>query len=287
MLGAVAADAKPEAKGDSWAAIAATIAGGVAGRFLWRRHPVLGILNGMALAGNVARVATKDITARRAIENVGSHFVATAGSLGLPSHPVIGYVAGAATANLFIRRSEGSYLERLDETVLGARRLIGAITSWLPAPTLYAVRSGLVPVKKGQQGDSVTYVQGMVGDSAYAPTGFKADGKFGDETEGAVKKFQESKNLPVTGIVDQATIAAMDAVSGGGGAATVDMTKPDVKQSMTSTALVPTKKTAVVPVEASSEETGTLLFGRPLWQIALAAVGVVVAGGAIYAGVTD
>jgi peptidoglycan hydrolase-like protein with peptidoglycan-binding domain len=36
------------------------------------------------------------------------------------------------------------------------------------------------------------------------------DGDFGDNTEKAVKAFQEFKNLPVTGVVDAQTWEALD-----------------------------------------------------------------------------
>jgi hypothetical protein len=119
---------------DAWVATAATLAGGAVGMALWsyfpragKKHPVLGLLDGLAVGGNLARVATGEIAPRRAIENLGAHAVATASSLALPAYPAIGYVAGAAGANLFFRNRGDTYLERLDETVLGgARRAIPA-----------------------------------------------------------------------------------------------------------------------------------------------------------------
>jgi hypothetical protein len=281
MLGAADAAAPP--RGDSWISVAATLGGGALGSFLWKKHPVLGLLNGMALAGNAARMATKDITPRRAAENIGAHLVATASSLALPNYPIIGYLAGAAGSSFFLRRSD-TYLERLDETILGARALVGA--TWSAAPTLAAVRGGLAQIKNGQRGDSVTYVQGMVGDSAYAPKGFTADGKFGDDTEGAVKKFQAAHSLAESGVVDQATIAAMDAISGGGGVSVIDMTKPDAPadgrpKKGWSQAQPGAMGPAITPDSPAGELT---IFGYPAWKVGAAIAGAIGAGGIIYAG---
>ena len=281
---------KPEllGKSDPWIATVATLAGGTAGALLWRKHQVLGLLNGFAVGGNVARVATKEITLRRAAENLGAHVVATASSLGLPSHPAIGYVAGAAGANLFLRR-EDTYLERLDETLLGReyRDVIG--TSWTVAPSLDSVRTADAVIKKGQKGDSVLYVQALVGDSAYAEKGFQADSEFGDATEKAVKKFQSAKGINPNGIVDNVTMAALDGVAGGSGSgvSVLDFTKPATKTNESKTE---PKSTALVPVAKNVSPSGdkavspeeTLIFGQPAWKAALIGVGVLLASSGVY-----
>lgn len=79
-----------------------SIGAGVVGSVLWRKHPVLGFLGASAVAGNVHAAATGDQTWREAGERMGRHVVATAGSLALPAHPALGYVAAAFAADLLL-----------------------------------------------------------------------------------------------------------------------------------------------------------------------------------------
>jgi hypothetical protein len=94
----------------SWSASAIAIAAGVAGALLWRKHRVLGFLGLSALASNAHAVAAGDRTWKVGAERVGRHVVATAGSLALPSHPAIGYVAAAVAAELLLDDKEGGLL---------------------------------------------------------------------------------------------------------------------------------------------------------------------------------
>jgi hypothetical protein len=126
MLGAEPVKDKP--KPSSMIPVAATIAGGALGMLLWsmfpragKKHPVLGLLDGMALGGNIARFMTGEISLRRAGENLGAHLVATAASLAMPEYPTVGYLSGAFGASLFFQKRDDSYLERLDEVVLGGQ----------------------------------------------------------------------------------------------------------------------------------------------------------------------
>jgi hypothetical protein len=57
------------------------------------------------------------------------------------------------------------------------------------------------PFKVGSKGESVKKIQELLG--------VKADGSFGTGTEKAVKFFQKKSSLPVTGIVDQATLKVL------------------------------------------------------------------------------
>lgn len=248
MLGAVSV-VEP-AKKESWGAVAATVAGGIGGMLLWskfprvgKHHPVLGLLNGFALGGNIARVVTKDITPRKAAENIGAHLVATAGSLALPSHPLIGYLAGAAGSNLFLKRD--SYLERLDDTVLGG-----------PKKTFIG----------DEDYGPVSPAQLATLDRALTPAEQKAVDDFQASQSTAAQKQEEAKPFvnPLTGKLTKVTTA------------------------FTPGAAAPTKSVALVPVpKGVKPEEETLLFGRPVWQVILTAIGVIVAGGALYAGVTD
>ena len=59
------------------------------------------------------------------------------------------------------------------------------------------------PLKNGAKGAGVKNVQTLLG--------VKADGSFGPGTAKAVQEFQKKSGLPVTGIVDQATLKALKA----------------------------------------------------------------------------
>jgi hypothetical protein len=63
------------------------------------------------------------------------------------------------------------------------------------------VKKEFKPFKLGAKGDSVKKVQELLG--------IKADGSFGPGTEKSVKAFQKKSSLPVTGVVDQATLKAL------------------------------------------------------------------------------
>jgi len=57
------------------------------------------------------------------------------------------------------------------------------------------------PLKNGSKGTAVKAVQSLLG--------IKADGSFGPGTAKSVQDFQKKSGLPVTGIVDQATLKAL------------------------------------------------------------------------------
>jgi len=69
------------------------------------------------------------------------------------------------------------------------------------APAKPAAPKAFSPLKVGSKGSGVKIVQTLLK--------LKADGQFGPGTEKAVKDFQSKKSLPVTGIVDQATLKAL------------------------------------------------------------------------------
>jgi hypothetical protein len=68
-------------------------------------------------------------------------------------------------------------------------------------PVAPAAPKAFSPLKVGSKGTGVKNVQTLLK--------LKADGAFGPGTEKAVKDFQAKKQLPVTGIVDQATLKAL------------------------------------------------------------------------------
>jgi hypothetical protein len=67
-----------------------------------------------------------------------------------------------------------------------------------PAPVQ---KKQFTPFKVGSKGESVKKVQELLG--------VNADGSFGPGTEKAVKSFQKKSSLPVTGVVDQATLKVL------------------------------------------------------------------------------
>lgn len=69
-----------------------------------------------------------------------------------------------------------------------------------------------VPIKvykRGSKGEAVEALQSALIDLGYGvPAG--ADGQFGGQTEDAIKSFQSSCSLETTGVIDQATLEALD-----------------------------------------------------------------------------
>ena len=75
------------------------------------------------------------------------------------------------------------------------------VAETMPKAAAGAVKKEFKPFKIGSKGESVKKVQELLG--------LKADGDFGPGTEKSVKAFQKKSSLPVTGIVDQATLKAL------------------------------------------------------------------------------
>jgi len=84
---------------------------GAVGALLIPKHRVLGFLNASALASNTYAIAKKERSFKDAAKRMGRHVVATAGSLAMPNHPAIGYVAGAVAADLLIDGEGGGIIE--------------------------------------------------------------------------------------------------------------------------------------------------------------------------------
>lgn len=71
--------------------------------------------------------------------------------------------------------------------------------------------SKIIPgLKKGKTGDDVTQLQTALEELGFTLTKFGVDGIFGSETQGALKAFQEMAGLEITGIVDEATLKALE-----------------------------------------------------------------------------
>lgn len=233
--------------GDSWAAVAATLAGGAAGALVWRRHPVLGLLNGFALGGNTARVLTGEIPIRRAAENLGAHAIATAVSLGLPSHPAIGYVAGAASANIFLRWMRAGWSLGAPPSPPGVTRPhSGARTSiGVEAARDVTPRRALSPAELAAVDRMLTPEEQRVVSDYQAR---QADEALAAERGKSEKKSEEKKPVAIV--------------------------KVDPRPRSVETA-------------RTGRRAGAILLGRPAWQTILAGVGILVAGAGIVLAAAD
>jgi peptidoglycan hydrolase-like protein with peptidoglycan-binding domain len=76
--------------------------------------------------------------------------------------------------------------------------------------SLASIFDGLEVIKKGDSGIKVTILQQGLVDAGYALPLEGVSGKFNDETEAVLKKFQGAKGIAATGEFDKATIVALD-----------------------------------------------------------------------------
>jgi hypothetical protein len=76
-----------------------------------------------------------------------------------------------------------------------------APTTAAPSAPKKSAPAAFKPLKNGSKGQAVKNVQTLLG--------LKADGAFGPGTEKAVKSFQSTSKLPITGIVDANTLKAL------------------------------------------------------------------------------
>ena len=68
----------------------------------------------------------------------------------------------------------------------------------------------LPTLRKGNKGPYVTLLQTMLMDRGYKLPNYGADGSFGNETETAVKQFQQDWGLTMDGIVGQKTWGVLE-----------------------------------------------------------------------------
>lgn len=73
-------------------------------------------------------------------------------------------------------------------------------------PALASVAAGTAQLAKGAKGESVKAFQDALIKAGYPLPRFGADGDFGNETVGALKKFQADAGLPQSGALDKATL---------------------------------------------------------------------------------
>jgi hypothetical protein len=96
----------------SWSRGTIALVAGALGAFVFRRsHPVLAFLDFSALASNTHAVVAKERSWQDAGRRMGRHLIATAGSLAMPKHGLIGYLAGAVGADMLIDGEGGGVIE--------------------------------------------------------------------------------------------------------------------------------------------------------------------------------
>lgn len=75
--------------------------------------------------------------------------------------------------------------------------------------SLQEVLSGNKKIKKGDSGSDVKLIQGSLSDLGFY-AGDKVDGKFGAQTEIAIKNFQDNRGIKKTGIIDKETMTELN-----------------------------------------------------------------------------
>ncbi|MFF2482312.1 RHS repeat-associated core domain-containing protein [Paenibacillus sp. NPDC058071] len=78
-------------------------------------------------------------------------------------------------------------------------------------PLIHWDPTGNITFKKGSSGDQVVAIQELLKSAGYYS--WVPDGKFGPNTESAVRRFQEDKKLQVDGIVGNQTLATLNSVN--------------------------------------------------------------------------
>ena len=104
-----------------WQPLLASIAGAATVAALWKSHRNLGGMIGLVLGRNAFGVVVKDRTWQEAGRNVGQHVIATVGSLSIPSHPVMGWFAGAIAGDVLIDGHGGGLLEQWVRAIEGKK----------------------------------------------------------------------------------------------------------------------------------------------------------------------
>ena len=145
---------------------------------------------------------------------------AYAGIMGLPSDFRTGNMpsnlmkTGAFTEMTGSKyQASSDYLRRGDILVTKTNgHTVVVLSNGPKAGAVAPVASGLC---RGDKGDDVRAMQRnlLLWDRDCLPK-YGADGDFGGETETALKRFQEAKGLPVTGICDAATEKALKGIGG-------------------------------------------------------------------------
>lgn len=178
----------------------------------WQRNTLYSVAEKVGF--NCSKVTTNCETDCSALVRV---CCAYAGIMGLPSD----FRTGNMPSNLmktgqFVEmtgakyQASSDYLRRGDILVTKTNGHTVVVLSNGPKIDVAPVVEGLC---RGDKGDDVRAMQRelLKWDTNCLPK-YGADGDFGSETESALKRFQTEKGLPVTGVYDKATQAALKAV---------------------------------------------------------------------------
>lgn len=138
------------------------------------------------------------------------------------------------TDKIRISAAEAGY-ENLDELItkygtLGSAFEHGALSSDILTNALMKMKGTITSLdgvasglQFGSTGDDVSKVQSALVKLGYTLEQYGVDGKIGSETTAAIKAFQEAKNIDVTGIIDDNTLAALKEASVGIGGVSNDL----------------------------------------------------------------
>src|SRR5262249_49033105 len=78
---------------------------------------------------------------------------------------------------------------------------------------LQQILMGTTTLSRANNGDTVKSIQQALSDLGYTAPLYGSDGSLGRETARLVKSFQRAQGLPVTGIVNRATLSELDRVA--------------------------------------------------------------------------
>jgi flagellum-specific peptidoglycan hydrolase FlgJ len=103
---------------------------------------------------------------------------------------------------------DGKFGSGTEMAVRGFQRKNGLEVDGIVGPRTFAALTESVPLlKEGASGERVEQLQQQLKQAGFDPGG--VDGKFGRNTEAAVKRFQEAKGLEVDGIAGPRTLGAL------------------------------------------------------------------------------
>lgn len=119
-----------------------------------------------------------------------------------PPRPT-GATAKAARANF---ASQANQTRHITQSQLPAG---GSPAKYAFSPSVAEVRAGTATIQRNHGGPPVRSLQEQLNASGASPR-LDTDGKFGPKTQAAVREFQRTHELPVTGVVDMETQQALD-----------------------------------------------------------------------------
>lgn len=237
----------------SWPVHVASFVGGGLGAYVGGQlgHPVLGAMNGSAIARGAVQLLRRETTPEATAEDLAERTAATVGSIVLS--PIAGYVIGTAGARWWLLRRKRAAIGAAQETWIFTDR-----------DTIREVQKTLATLPAAES------------DPVFQIT---ADGVMGPKTEAALYKFNKQyRGEPGDGsLITEGTLAALKINPLG-----VPTRMPTITAPSTSPTL------PALPARSSASESqtpapsGLQIFGRPAWQVALGGVGALALGGAVY-----